>query len=177
MHIRKATEADLGRIMGIYARARAFMAQTGNPDQWGPTSWPPEGLVRQDIASSRSLVCVADGRVVGVFFYDYGDDIEPAYRTIEDGAWADAGPYGVVHRIASDGTRRGVGSFCLGWALARCGHLRIDTHPDNLVMQGLLAKLGFERRGIIHVEEDDYPRYAYEKTGERQKGQVRRDCP
>jgi len=30
-------------------------------------------------------------------------------------------------------------------------------------MQGLLEKLGFERRGIIHVTEDEYPRYAYEK--------------
>jgi hypothetical protein len=31
-------------------------------------------------------------------------------------------------------------------------------------MQQLLSKLGFEKRGIIHVEEDDYPRYAYEKV-------------
>lgn len=29
-------------------------------------------------------------------------------------------------------------------------------------MQGLLEKLGFDRRGFIHVEEDNDPRYAYE---------------
>jgi hypothetical protein len=30
-------------------------------------------------------------------------------------------------------------------------------------MQNLLSKLGFTRCGIIYVEEDEYPRYAYEK--------------
>lgn len=164
MRIRKTEEADLARVMEIYARARAFMAATGNPHQWGPTNWPPEELVRQDIATGRGYVCEEEGRVVGVFFFDSGDDVEPTYREIEDGSWAQDGPYGVVHRIASDGSVRGVGTFCIGWALERCGHLRIDTHGDNVVMQRLLGKLGFERRGVIHVIEDDYPRYAYEKV-------------
>ena len=39
----------------------------------------------------------------------------------------------------------------------------MDTHADNIVMQNLLTKLGFEKRGVIHVVEDDYPRFAYEK--------------
>ena len=30
-------------------------------------------------------------------------------------------------------------------------------------MQNLLAKLGFARRGTIYVEEDEFPRIAYEK--------------
>ena len=61
------------------------------------------------------------------------------------------------------GTEKGVGQFCLDWAFAQCGHLRIDTHTDNVVMQNLLSKLGFKKCGIIHVVEDNYPRYAYEK--------------
>ena len=56
-----------------------------------------------------------------------------------------------------------IGSFCFIWAYSQCPHLRADTHPDNKTMQILLTRLGFERRGIIHVIEDDYPRYAYEK--------------
>ena len=59
---------------------------------------------------------------------------------------------------------RGVGSACLNWAFNQCGHLRIDTHGDNGVMQRLLEKLGFEHRGTVFVEEDDYPRLAFEKT-------------
>ena len=164
MHIRKATEPDLSRIMEIYAIARVFMAEHGNPDQWGPTNWPPEPLVRNDIAQGKSFVCELDGRIVGVFFFDYGKDIEPAYACIEGGSWLDDGPYGVVHRIASDGSAKGVGSTCIDWAFRQCGHLRIDTHGDNAVMQGLLEKLGFVHCGTIYVEEDDNPRLAFEKT-------------
>ena len=39
----------------------------------------------------------------------------------------------------------------------------MDTHGDNIVMQNLLKKLGFVYCGIIHVEEDDDPRLAFEK--------------
>ena len=101
---------------------------------------------------------------VGVFYFNQGTDIEPTYRAIENGSWINDEPYGVVHRIASDGSVRGTGTFCLNWAYGQFRHLRIDTHPDNMTMQRLLAKLGFERRGIIYVLEDNYPRYAYEKV-------------
>lgn len=164
MRIRKATEQDVSRIMQIYARAREFMAQTGNPNQWGPTNWPPETLIHQDIAQGKSYVCEHEDNVVGVFFFDCGKDVEPTYAQIDDGSWLDDGPYGVVHRIASDGTARGTGQFCLEWAFAQCGHLRIDTHADNLVMQNLLRKLGFSHRGTIYVYEDHFPRLAFEKV-------------
>ena len=168
MQIRKSTEQDLGRMLEIYAVARRFMAEHGNPNQWGPRGWPPEALLRRDIESGRSYVCLNDaGRVVGTFFFDQGADIEPTYRQIADGAWLDDGPYGVVHRIASDGSERGVGAYCLSWAYAQCGHLRIDTHGDNTVMQGLLGKLGFVHCGTIYVYEDNDPRLAYEKTSEQ----------
>ncbi|MBR0468183.1 MAG: GNAT family N-acetyltransferase [Mogibacterium sp.] len=165
MRIRKTTWTDMDRIMEIYAHARDFMAKTGNPDQWGPTNWPPESLIRNDINDGNSFVCVNDeDRIIGTFFFAKGDDIEPTYRDIADGAWTDSSAYGVVHRIASDGSEKGVGRFCIEWAFRQCGHLRMDTHPDNVIMQDLLTKLGFIRCGIIHVIEDDNPRYAYEKV-------------
>lgn len=165
MKIRKTTEADFTRVMEIYARARQFMAEHGNPNQWGPTCWPPEALIHQDIQDGKGYVCLdGDGCVIASFFYDYGADIEPTYRKIENGSWRDGSPYGVVHRIAADGSQKGIGAFCINWAFDRCGHLRIDTHGDNIVMQGLLRKLGFEKCGIIHVLEDPYERFAYEKS-------------
>ena len=151
-------------MMQIYAYARDFMAQHGNPNQWGPTNWPPKELLQQDIRSGNSYVCVdEDGQIIGTFFYIYGEDIEPTYRKIEDGTWLDDSPYGAVHRVASDGSRPGIGAFCINWAYAQCGHLRIDTHGDNVVMQSLLKKLGFKHCGTIYVEEDNYPRLAFEK--------------
>ena len=164
MKIRKAQNEDIARIMEIYAFAREYMAAHGNPNQWGPTNWPPEDLILEDIRLGRSYVCVAGDGIVGVFYFDHGKDIEPTYRVIEDGDWLSDEPYGVIHRIASDGSVRGIGSFCFNWASGQCSHLRADTHPDNKTMQNLLQKLGFEKRGIIHVEEDEYPRFAYEKS-------------
>ena len=51
------------------------------------------------------------------------------------------------------------------WAFNQCNHLRMDTHGDNYVMQNLLKKNGFVHCGTIYVEEDSYPRLAYEKSG------------
>ena len=170
MEIRRAAEGDLGRILEIYAYARAFMAAHGNPLQWGPTRWPPEALIRRDIAGGHSYVCTHGGSVAGVFFFAAGADIEPAYRHIEGGRWLDSGPYGVVHRLAGGGQVRGIGALCLDWAYRQCGHLRVDTHPDNRIMRGLLDKLGFTRCGVIHVAEDGLPRLAYEKTGAKRAG-------
>lgn len=164
MKIRKSAEQDFDRMMEIYAFARDFMAKNGNPDQWGPTNWPPESLIHNDIRDGNSYVCINDeGKVIGTFFFIHGKDIEPTYRQITDGKWLDDSPYGVIHRIASDGAEKGVGTFCLNWAFEQCGHLRIDTHGDNVVMQQMLKKLGFVQCGIIYVEEDDYPRLAFEK--------------
>ena len=163
MKIRHSEERDFERMLEIYACARQFMADHGNPLQWGPTNWPPADLLKQDIASGKSYVCEHEGRVIATFYFEQGQDIDPTYLTIEEGSWADDSSYGVVHRLASDGSVKGTGAFCLDWAFSQCGHMRVDTHGDNTVMQNLLTKLGFERRGTIYVVEDPYPRFAYEK--------------
>ena len=91
-------------MMDIYNYARAFMAEHGNPCQWGPTNWPPAELIHKDIRDGNSYVCVNDaGKVIGTFFFIHGRDIEPTYCEITDGVWLDESPYGVVHRIAGDG--------------------------------------------------------------------------
>ena len=164
MKIRKTTREDVRELMEIYAFAREFMAKTGNPNQWGPTKWPPESLIRNDIEEGNSYVCTnEDGKVIATFYFIQGHDIEPTYREITEGAWFGDSSYGVVHRLASDGSEKGIGQFCINWAFEQCGHLRIDTHTDNVIMQNLLTRLGFTRCGIIHVMEDNYPRYTYEK--------------
>lgn len=163
MEIRQSTEADFEKIMVIYRYARKFMADNGNPNQWGPTRWPPESLIHRDISQKKSYVCVQEGVVAGTFFFDAGKEIEPTYRHIENGKWLDNSAYGVIHRLAGDGSVKGIGKFCLDWAYRQCGHLRVDTHGDNIILQNLLAKMGFQYCGTIYVEEDSYPRLAYEK--------------
>ncbi len=165
MKIRHSSEKDFPRMMEIYSAARKFMADHGNPNQWGPTNWPPEKLIHNDISEGNSYVCLNDnGDVIGTFFFIQGKDIEPTYRVITEGAWLDDSPYGVVHRLAGDGSEKGIGAFCIRWAFEQCGHLRIDTHGDNTVLQKVAESLGFTHCGTIYVEEDNYPRLAYEKT-------------
>ena len=170
MTIRKTTSADIGTIMEIYEHARAFMAEHGNPTQWGPRNWPHRELILQDLEQGKSYVCDHDGKNVGTFFFDSGKDIEPTYRSIEGGSWSSDQSYGVIHRIASAGIVKGFGEFCIDWALKRCGYLRIDTHKDNVVMRNLLEKLGFRYCGIIYVENGTSPRMAYDKMSNGRTG-------
>lgn len=160
MEIRKTEMDELDEIMAIYAHARQFMAQHGNPNQWGNVKPPKEQIVR-DIEAGNSYVCIEQGEIVATFFYK--KDVDPTYIKIYDGAWVNDAPYGVVHRIASAGTVKGAGSFCLNWAFAQCGNLKIDTHHDNVVMQNTLKKNGFVYCGIIHLE-DGAERLAFQKV-------------
>lgn len=162
MEIRKTTMEELDTVMELYAAARRFMVDTGNPRQWAARNWPPRDLIRRDIEQGRSHVCVNGGEILAVFYYEYGQNIDPTYRIIENGAWIGGDTYGVVHRIAAR-KGSGAGKYCIRWAYDQCGHLRIDTHADNKVMQKVLEGLGFQYCGIIHVAEDSDPRLAYEK--------------
>lgn len=154
--IRRAFDGDVSVILKIYAQAREFMARTGNPNQWGKSNPPQEQLI-QDIAQGNLHVVADDAGIHGVFAYIPGED--PTYGYIE-GAWDNDGPYAAIHRVASDGSG-GIFSSILSYCRERCAHLRIDTHADNKVMQHVLEKHGFSRRGIIYLANGD-PRIAYE---------------
>lgn len=163
MIVRNTTLDDLPTVMKIFERARNFMAASGNPNQWGKANWPPENLIRADIAAGKSFVCINGGDIAGTFYYNFGADIEPTYRKIFGGAWKNSSAYGVIHRLASAGTVKGFGEFCLAWAFEQSRHLRIDTHPDNKILQHILTRAGFELCGKIFVAHDNFPRLAYEK--------------
>ncbi len=155
---------DLPRIMELYDLARAFMRSRGNRVQW-VGGYPSRELVMAGIAAGEQWVCVADhlqdGYIAATFWFAVGP--EPTYAEI-DGAWLDDEPYGVVHRLASDGRVRGVGAFCLEWCLERCGNIRVDTHECNAVMQNILHTLGYTHRGVIRIA-DGTPRDAFQKAG------------
>ncbi len=155
--VRPATTDDIERICHIYECARTFMREHGNPTQWR-NSGPNREVALKDIEQGKSFVCLCNDIVVGTFFFAKGPD--PTYSSIE-GKWLTEGDYFVVHRIASSGEYKGVGTFCMQWAMKNCECLRIDTHADNYVMQNMLDKLGFTKCGIIYLENGD-PRIAYE---------------
>lgn len=156
--IQKANLSQLPQIMEIYGQARSFMAQTGNPDQWG-TAYPTEEMIRQDIENGKSYVKIENDDVRAVFYFAVEED--PTYGYI-DGAWKNDRPYGVIHRIAVGENGKGAAAECFRFAYELCGNLRIDTHEKNIPMQRCLDKNGFQRCGIIYLEDGD-PRIAYQK--------------
>lgn len=166
MEIRRAEKEDLPLLMAIYAAARAFMRSRGNTVQW-VGGYPSNQTVLAGIESGDQYVCLAGaeegfagGRIVATFWFAVAP--EPTYACIDGGRWLDEAPYGVVHRLASDGSVKGVGEFCLDWCMERCGNIRVDTHADNAVMQSLLLRRGYTRCGVITIG-DGTPRDAYQK--------------
>ena len=154
--IRLAVQADLDEIEKIYADARKFMAQNGNPAQW-QNGYPQRDLLEEDIRLGNLYVACNADELCGVFVFAQGED--PTYAYIEDGAWRSTEPYGTIHRIASRSS--GVFAAAVSFCRSKCAHVRVDTHADNKPMQHLAEKHGFCRSGIIYVE-DGTPRIAYE---------------
>ncbi len=162
MVIRRGKREDIDEISRVYDRAKAFMEATGNRSQW-LNGYPGRALIEDDIAKGQCYVCEKDGKIHGVFAFILGED--PTYGYIEDGSWKNDAPYGTIHRIGSDGEEKGVFAACVAFCKTLSGELRIDTHRDNAIMQRLCAKHGFERRGIIYID-DGTPRIAYQYSAE-----------
>ncbi len=160
-----AQNKDLPRVMEIFEKARAFMRRSGNPTQWG-SGYPSWEIVKADMEAERCFLVKMGENVCGVFTFWIGEEI--TYRTIEDGAWENDAPYGVIHRLASSGEVRGVFDATLSYCLTQIDHIRIDTHLDNAPMLRALEKRGFVRRGRITVA-DGTPREAFSLAAKKGK--------
>lgn len=164
MEIRKAVEADVEAIAGLYDQARAAL-KAARVDQW-QDGYPNGSDALADIRANRGYVLTENGRVVAFACLGFGE--EPTYHVIEQGRWLDQGGYGFLHRVAVSPEMKGRGAAGLFFdELKRqarergLSSVRGDTHRDNLPMQRVMAKNGLEYRGIIHVE-DGTERMAFE---------------
>ena len=157
-NIRKATLGDMDRLMEIFDKARSFMRQTGNANQW-INGYPQRELIQEEINNGHCFVLQDGQEIIATFCFIKGPD--PTYSFIKDGEWPSEKPYYVIHRLASDGSSHNIAQACFTWGLQQTACLRADTHADNKVMQHLLEKNGFTRCGIIYVA-DGSERIAYQ---------------
>ena len=130
--IKKAQAGDLPRILEIYAYAREFMSErairiSGKRRRRKKRCW------KADIRAGQLYVVRQGNRMTGVFALVIGKD--PTYAQIEQGAWISESEYGTLHRVAGDGTVHGLFRRIVLFAEEKIGHLRIDTHADNHIMQ------------------------------------------
>lgn len=124
---------DIPAMMDLYAQARVFMREHGNPNQWDD-SYPSRELLEKDIAFGNSYIVEDDEKnLAATFAFIKGED--PTYYGIENGAWLNQEPYGTIHRLAGNPSCHGIASGCIGWCKSQIGNLRADTHEDNKIMQ------------------------------------------
>lgn len=158
MEIRKSNSEDINEIMNCIDFARKLMRDSGNSVQW-TNGYPSKELMLESIENGFNFLIVENGEVVATFDFIIGND--PNYSVIENGAWLNDDPYGVIHRLASNGKAKGVAKFCFEWCFSQFPNIRIDTHETNITMQKVLEKLGYQKCGIIYVA-DGTPRLAYQ---------------
>lgn len=148
MEIRPTQPEDLPALVEIYDKARQFMRRSGNAKQWSD-DYPSAETATEDLRQGGSYVCLDNGHIVATFFFS--TEPEPTYRKIQDGHWLDDARYGVIHRVASDGSVKGVMRQVLDFCFTQTDNIRIDTHRDNQVMRDNLTRYGFRYCGIIHL--------------------------
>lgn len=64
--VRPAKPDELGRILEIYAAARRYMAENGNPAQWG-SSYPRRELLEEDLRRGQLYVVTEGDKIHGAF--------------------------------------------------------------------------------------------------------------
>lgn len=166
MEFRKSVKSDIPQIMSIVKQAQAYFKEQ-NIDQW-QNGYPNEEVINNDIKNEDSYVIIKEDEIVATTVVSF--DKESSYKNIIDGKWLTNGDYGVIHRVAVNNTYKGLGlshkiiKYAEELCLEKGVHsIKVDTHEENIPMQNLLKKNGFEYCGVIYLE-DGGKRVAFEKT-------------
>ena len=78
MQIRKAKECDLPQLLEVYAIARGFMKEAGNPNQW-KGGYPTEADILRDISEECLYVVENNQELAAAFYFRIGEDIHPIW--------------------------------------------------------------------------------------------------
>lgn len=167
VYIREAGFDDLKRIIEIVEKAREKLVERGIP-QWQNGDGPSEKVIREDIFRGECYVLIADTQIVGVGTLTRLP--EAAYEMIENGRWeGQEDHYIAIHRVAIDADQHGKGyaKQLLQYLIVAArlkGHrdIRIDTHPNNIMMQRTVEAAGFKKIGDVILAVSNGERLAYQ---------------
>jgi len=160
MTIEIAKPEHLNSIMQVIDDARSIMRANGNLTQW-INGYPSAEVILNDINQNIGYICWNDTEIVGYFSFLNGNNPEPTYNVIDNGKWLNNEPYGVIHRLASNGKVKGVAKASFDYCFTQINNIRVDTNNNNLPMQNFFKKYGFTYCGVIYVA-DGSPRDAFQ---------------
>lgn len=166
MGIRKGKNSDIDDIMSIKNAVVILMKESGN-NQWSE-SYPARDTLLNDIENENLYIYEEDGKVLGFIVadnhhaYEY-DDIPWELARLDSIAF---------HRAAVDprAQGKGIASKLFDEVEAHFkneGYLGVhtDTNLNNLPMQSLFEKRGYEYRGKLNLHNNLNEWYvAYEKV-------------
>lgn len=154
MMLRKTTHSDISRVMEIICSAQKSLRDMGI-DQW-QNNYPNESVIAGDINKGISYVLLKDDMIVATAALSF--EKEPAYEKIYGGKCLNDKVYAVVHRLAvSESDKRiGIASLFMNMIRDLCIQkkvfsIKIDTHRNNMPMQNMLKKNGYQYCGIIYL--------------------------
>ncbi len=163
--LRLAKSEDLDEVMVIIRDCQALLHARG-VDQW-QDGYPSREPLERDVQLSQGYILERDGQIAAYGALVYG--VEQAYLTLPAEKWLSDYPYVTLHRLAVSSTFRGEGigaEFFAQMEREAREHntrsLRADTHRDNMVMQRLLARMGFTLCGDVYYGESH--RLGYERV-------------
>lgn len=162
--IRVAKEKDLSKIMEIIQATIEIMGSENNP-QWDAL-YPQRKDFHQDILDKSLFVFEEAGQVKGMLCINTVEPIEYGPVT-----WSSREKALVLHRMAIDPAARkqGIGLKFMKFAeqVAResaIGYLKTDTFSENVKMNGLFQKCGYQKVGDIHFRGLERLFYCYDKV-------------
>ena len=169
MKIKLSTLENIPEIMTIIKDAKELLASL-KIDQW-QNGYPNAAQVEQDILKGESYVVLSEeNQVIATSMFTTNK--EPTYQIIEEGTWKvdESKNYGVIHRMAIKKEYRKQGlatllfdEFHQQLKSKNIESLKIDTHEENLGMQALIKKIGYQYCGIIYTNYGA-KRLAFEKV-------------
>lgn len=167
MRLELSTINDVEKIIEIIDDAKIHLASL-HIDQW-QNGYPNKEEIENDILNNESYVVFNDQNEI-IATSMFTTHPEPTYKII-DGNWIidESITYGVIHRLAikKEFKKRGVATFIFEkfhqqLKKQKIFSLKIDTHEQNLGMQSLIQKLGYQYCGIIYTKYQA-KRLAFEK--------------
>ncbi|MDB2571874.1 MAG: GNAT family N-acetyltransferase [Polaribacter sp.] len=169
MKIELSTLENIPEIMTIINDAKELLAAL-KIDQW-QNGYPNAAQVEADILKGESYVVLNDeNQVIATSMFTTNK--EPTYQIIEEGSWKvdESKNYGVIHRMAIKKEYRKQGlatllfdEFHQQLKSKNIQSLKIDTHEENLGMQALIKKIGYQYCGVIYTNYGA-KRLAFEKV-------------
>ncbi|WP_290490744.1 MULTISPECIES: GNAT family N-acetyltransferase [unclassified Aerococcus] len=163
---RQSVEGDLAQLTKMLEDAIALLA-VNNVDQWQNGTISSKMLLDAIIQGQGFVWEQRD--TTGIAGFCVLDTYDELYEVpLAEGKWTVEGPYLAIHRVMVSQHLRGRKvSTQMFLDIKKMGvvnniaSLRIDTHPDNIIMQKTLKRNGFARTGLLYMPSGS-PRYTYE---------------